>query len=261
MPYNTFLQRIGYHWPCVALATILAGETHADDETALPLSLRDEASCNGLTYLQVTRYLPHADLYLARVADDPARLGISDLLAFFTEEQLTNALPWDIRLQHKGPGEIQAAIRAHAASIQPICSLTPADVQQAVPQPDFSALTFHPLAETIAITRDELCDALQATLLEQQEETNQVGTSPSQAAHAIQQALLLAALDKLMERLWQTPSQATSLLSQARCKLLVQLRRWQHWTRQRIVNASPRWSQMRECVVWELTIGIPVRIA
>lgn len=156
MPYNTFLQRIGYHWPCVALASILADETRTDDETDLPLSLRDEASCSGLTYLQITRYLPHADLYLARVADDPARLGASDLLAFFTEEQLTNALPWDTRLQPKEPGEIQAAIRAHAASLQPICSLISADVQQAVPQPNFSTLTFHPLAETIAITRDEL---------------------------------------------------------------------------------------------------------
>src|SRR5260370_5054322 len=93
LPPNTFLQRIGYHWACVALAPILADDTRADDDTTLSLSLRAEAGCDGLTYLQVLKYLPHADLYLASVAYDPSGLAASDHLAFFTEEQLTNALP------------------------------------------------------------------------------------------------------------------------------------------------------------------------
>src|SRR5258708_38638749 len=113
MPQSTFLQRTGYHWPCVALASILSDDTRTDDDTTLSLSLRAEASCDGLTYLQVLKYLPHADLYLASVACDPADLAASNLLAFFTEEQLTNTLPWDIRLQHQAADEIRMAIRVH----------------------------------------------------------------------------------------------------------------------------------------------------
>lgn len=256
----TFRQRTGFHWPCVALASILADDICPEENGVSSLSLREEASEDGLTYFQIIRYLPHADLYLARVASNPAGLGESDLMAFFTDAQLTHALPWDVRLQQKGSGEIIAAIRAHAAALQPHHrSMSAVEADAITAMQGSSASTLHPLKTTIEITRNELCAAMQATVAEQQENTRHVGVSPAEAAHLVQQALLLAALDKLMVRLWQTPGQACSLIAQMKCKILALLRRWQQQTRQRVVNATARWCQVRKTVVWDLTIGVPVR--
>lgn len=253
----SFFQRSGYHWPCVALATILANDIRAEENDHHPLSLRDEASENGLTYLQVVRYLPHTDLYVARVACDPEALGTSDLLAFFTEAQLTYALPWDVRLQSKCSGEIRTAIDAHAASLRPARAR---QVHQEGSQQVCPMLPLNPFPEAVEVSREALHDALQATVAEQQGETRQVGVSPTQATQTLQQALLLAALDQLMARLWHTPNQARSLLAQARCKVLARLRTWQQYTHQRVVTAAPFWHAAKGCVLWRLTIGIPVAL-
>lgn len=180
----SFFQRSGYHWPCVALATILANDIRAEENDHHPLSLRDEASENGLTYLQVVRYLPHTDLYVARVACDPEALGTSDLLAFFTEAQLTYALPWDVRLQSKCSGEIRTAIDAHAASLRPARAR---QVHQEGSQQVCPMLPLNPFPEAVEVSREALHDALQATVAEQQGETRQVGVSPTQATQTLQQ--------------------------------------------------------------------------
>lgn len=258
MVQQIFLQRIGYYWPCVALASILANDTHAEDDHPQPPSLRDEASFDGLTYLQVIKYLPHADLYQARVASNLADLAQSDLLVFFTEEQLTKTLPWDCRLQYKRSDEIITAISAHAALFEHPCIGELHKEQRVIKKRGDSALSHHPLTETLEITHKELHDAMQATMAEQQENTRQMNVSLTEIAQMLQQALLLAALDKLMSRLWQTPNQARSHSSQAKCKLLALLRRWQQRTRRRVVNAAPRWSRTLGQVVFVLTIILPV---
>ena len=45
MPHRTFQQRVGYHWPCVALAESLTDDIfQEEDEDIRTLSLREEAS-------------------------------------------------------------------------------------------------------------------------------------------------------------------------------------------------------------------------
>jgi hypothetical protein len=253
---TTFHQRVGYHWPCVALAALLTDdicqEEHTDTHT---VSLREEASYQGLTYIQVLKHLDNTDLYLARVAWSPLLLNESDLQAYFTEEQLFYTLPVDVRLQQKRPEDIISAIRAHAATLLPIRML--ATGRQETPS-EATALTLHPLAETIEVTREDLTVAMQAAVVADQEATQTTHTSPTRAAHLLQQALLRAALDALMRQLWQTPGRARSRIAQARCRLLAALLRWQEETRQRVAMARAIWKQSLGNVVWELTVGVPV---
>src|SRR5260370_18233668 len=97
--YRTFLSRIGYYWVCVAPATILCGDrAPEEDSDAAPLSLREEASCNGLCFLQVLRYLPNARLYTARVAAVPSKVKAQPFEIFFTEDHLPSLFPWHFRL-------------------------------------------------------------------------------------------------------------------------------------------------------------------
>lgn len=259
MGHYAFRERAKFFWPCVALNSILTDDICTEANGVTQLSLREEVSRDGVFYLSVIKYLP-ADLYLARVASDPANLGASAMLAFFTEEQLLYMLPWDIRTQDKAADEIIPAIYAHAAVCQPVCRLVVAVEQQAQPEQDFSVLAFHSLSENIEITRNELHTAIQEIVTEQQEDVCQVGASRTKAAHLLQQALLRAALDTLMHRLWETPGKARSLGMQAQCKLLILLRRWQERTRQQVVRAVPRWCEVQRQVVFVLTIGLPIRI-
>jgi hypothetical protein len=256
MPQSTFRQRVGYLWPCVALASTLTDDICHDigDDHEI-LSLREEASHEGLTYLQVLKYVENTELYLARVASQPALLEESNLLVFFTEEQLAYTLPVDIRLQWKCSGAIICAIKAHAATLLSVQVTYP---EQQETRSEVVELILHPLAETIEVTHEDLTAAMQATITELSEAMPGVGISPTRTTHLFQQALLRAALDVLMSRLWQTPCQARSRRAQARCKLLAALQRWQEQTQQRIVTAQPHWKQGAGKVLWELIIGIPV---
>lgn len=257
MPQSTFRQRVGYHWPCVALASTLTDDIcHEEADGIHTLSLREEASYEGLTYIQVLKHLEDSDLYLARVAYNPSLLEESDLLVFFTEEQLSYTLPVDIRLQRKRPKGIISAIKAHAATLLPARATVTSP--QLVAPSETAPFALHPLSETIEVTREDLTAAMQATVAAQQEATQSRSTTPTRAARLLQQALLRAALDTLMCQLWQTPSQARSRIAQARCKLLAALQHWQEKTRQRVVIAHAIWKQTLGEVVWELTIAIPI---
>jgi hypothetical protein len=253
MPQCTFWQRAAYQWPCVALASILADDICQEEGHISSLSLREEASRDRLTYLQIIKFLPNADLYLARVASDPEKLAESDLLAFFTEDQLLYTVPFDVRSQTKRPDQVIAMINAHAAALKSPSVRTKEDRQERIqaPEPDFTERTLHPLAETIELTRDELQDALQITVDQQDE--SPAGVSPNRATQILQQALLLAAIEQLMGQLRHTPS----LIAQARCRLLVRLRHWQRATQQKVVNARARWSPALG-QMWEVRIGVPL---
>jgi hypothetical protein len=77
-----------------ALATILDNSEMKQEENGeTPRSLRQEASRDGVCYLRVLRHLPHTDLYAALVAATPDLLQARPIPAFFTEEQLSSAVP------------------------------------------------------------------------------------------------------------------------------------------------------------------------
>lgn len=258
MLQKMFLHRTGLYWTCVAPDYILADDCKNEEDGEPSLSLREEAGHQGLCYLRVFRYLPYASLYQAQVSSCPDDFYADHPIAFFTEEQLAYALPYDCRLQGKRPGSILRTLAAHGASLLSLLcprTLTTGDASCTATLTS-TMLPLKALAEPIEVNQDELREALIAAAAEQQEETNRL----ADATQVLQQALLRAALDALMRRLWQTPSQARSLLFQARCKLLALLLRWQQKTRQRIVNAVPRWNEAQGRVMWQLTIGVPVQV-
>src|SRR5579885_1545401 len=127
---RTFAQRIGYHWTYVASATILSDEILETSEEEHPQSLRAEASAQGLCFLRIMRYLPHAGLFHGQVAATPKLLQTQPLDAFFTEEQLCGILPYDCRLQQRKdeplpPATLLARLSAHAKACHPATRVTP----------------------------------------------------------------------------------------------------------------------------------------
>ena len=130
--YPTFLQRIGYHWICVAPATVLCAEYLPEEDTEEPIcSLREEASKDGLCFLSVHRYIPSAELYVARVANDPEKVKEQLFSIFLSEEQLRAALSWDCRPQGKNPAKILTTLFEHERAIQPLRPI-PEQPQQAL---------------------------------------------------------------------------------------------------------------------------------
>lgn len=55
MPKSSFGPRASYFWTHVGLATLLNDDMPLEDGEAPALSLREEASAEGLTYLQVLK--------------------------------------------------------------------------------------------------------------------------------------------------------------------------------------------------------------
>ena len=75
----------------------------------------------------------------------------------------------------------------------------------------------------------------------------------------LQQALLSAIIDTLMEQLYQAQEHTLALTLKARCALIAQIQRWHRQTcQERVVNAVARFSPERQQVVWRLTVGLPV---
>jgi hypothetical protein len=91
---QSFDQRMSFDQTYTAMATILDNSEMKQEENGeTPLSLRQEASRDGVCYLRVLRHLPHTDLYAALVAATPGLLQTQPIPAFFTEKQLTYAVP------------------------------------------------------------------------------------------------------------------------------------------------------------------------
>lgn len=237
---SSFGSRASYFWTHVGLAMLLNNDVplEIDEEVDLVCSLREEASAEGLTYLQVLKPLVGTDMYLARVASHPARLAESSLLVFLTEEQLCYTLPFDIRLYGKNSSEVIRAIRAHAATLLPPC----------------------PLTETIDIPAPLLVEAVQITALELDACTASA-SSPRAARSLLQQAYLKAAIDALMHQLWHVPTQVQGMSVRARCKLLAALQRWQRQTRIAMVQGMPHWDEVQGCMIWTLTIILPTLLS
>ncbi len=252
-PTRTFAQRIGYLVTCCIPADILSDESTCSEDSS---SLRGDASCNGLSYIQVIRALED-HVYMARVAASPERVpqGYTILL---TEQQLYASLPWDERLewedhlctQRRSPEAVLTLLHAHAAEVQPLPKLPPD--RTAAPTCISPMLT--PL-DIVEVTQEDIQDAI-AMVTKQGKNVDQKQRRTSQ--FQLQQALLSSAIDALMSQLYQTQEQVHALTIKARCALLAQLQRWhRHSQHERLVNASPHFSPERQQVLWRLTIGLP----
>jgi hypothetical protein len=284
---RTFLQRVGSHWICVAPAAILSGTCEPVDSSS-PRSLRDEASCDGLCYLQVLRQCKCGDLYQARVAARPEDVEAQTFMVFFTEEQLTCALPWDCRMQNKVPESILAILHAHANEVRPTHKL-PAREGAPVHTPA-PAVPLQALDEVVTLSTVALQEAVGGMIQRASQDTDSTSKKGSrsfrrqltfmrEAVQAIfttpadddmskrinnfhiQQCLLRVIIDLLMERLYQGQEQAHALLIKAKCALIARLQRWQRYTKQPVVNAIPVFDEERQQVLWHLLVGVPVSTA
>jgi hypothetical protein len=253
---RTFTHRIGYCITCVIPASVLSADPVDQEDTS---NLRTDASQDHLSYIQVTRMLENG-VYLAHVAASPDRAS-KGYTVLLTEQQLSFALPWDQRLewedhlctQKRCPEAILTLLRASAAEVRPLRKQVPAPAEEvAVPLP-IPMLT--PL-ETVEVSQEEMQDAI-ALVTKQGKNIDQKQrrTSPFE----LQQALLSAMIDALMEQLYQTQEHTLALILKARCALLAQVQRWHRLTNQeRLVNAVARFSPERQQVMWRLTVGLPV---
>jgi hypothetical protein len=269
IPYRSFFQRFGHLGVCVLPAEALSGDLlRVDPEThIMPPSLRQSASVFGLCFARVLRACADG-LYWADVAATPDLLDAQRVL--LTEEQLYHALPWDIRLVQKQPGDFRTLLFSHAQEVQPVQQqaidqdpvLTPAPIVPLVPLEEAA----------VVVTVGDLQEALDPHASDSDRFDNpgnglfeRITRKPRRApshrprigSFAMQQAFLRAMLDALMTQLYQAHDQATALLLKARCGVLALLQRWHRLTCQRVVNAVPVWSEARHGVVWQLTAGVP----
>ena len=244
---RTFLRRLG-HWVCVAPATLLCGNSLVNEEKTPLASLREDASRDGLCYLQLV-WVVSDDLYLARVAPSPDELSADALTAFLTEEQLRFAFPWDCRLQGKSPARILTLLCGHAARLLPARQTLPPPAQEALP-------TETEIEEEELVTLGHVVVS-QACLASHfgQQGAAKTGNTNDARVH-VQQSLLLAVLHTLTSPM-RHASEAHKTLLEARCTLIDKVRQWQKQTRQRVVNAVPFFDAQTHHLSWQLSLVIP----
>src|SRR5450755_4588913 len=245
---RTIASRIGYLITSVIPARLLSDEPiDAED----PSSLRTDASHEGLSYLRVSYQLSEG-MYVCRVAASPDRAA-KGYTVLLTEQQLYFALPWDQRLEWEDhlctrkrcPEATLALLRASAAEVQPLTKRVPAHTDVAAAPLPVTALT--PL-DTVEVSQEDVQDAI-ALVTKQGKNIDQRQRRTNQ--FQLQQALLSAMIDALMEQLYQTQEHTLALTLKARCALLAQIQRWHRQSHQeRLVNAVARFSPERRQVVW-----------
>jgi hypothetical protein len=269
---RTFFQRFGTQGICVLPSDVLSNDIlRLDPEThMIPPTLRKQASVLGVCYARVLRSFADG-LYWAEVAATPDLVEVQRVL--LTEEQLYHALPWDIRLQDRSPEALRDLMFAHAQTVRPVqrqATLEQADTTSLVsaaltPTP---VLPLEALADaTVEVTKDELQEALAPHSPDETGEdlfeliagkVKRLSFTQRVGSFMMQQAFLRVMIDALMAQLYQTQGHLAALSLQGRCAILAQVQRWHRVTRQRVVNATPVWSEERQRVVWQLTAGVPV---
>lgn len=257
MAHRTFFERFGHHGICVLPAEVLSDDPLTDPEKheIIP-SVRQHLSAHGLCYAQVLKACGD-HLYWATMAATPDLANAERVL--LSEAHLRCALPWDIRLVSKCPGEIRRCLFAHAAAVQPLfphegkeceAALTPAPVAPLKPLTDI----------TVVVTADELQAAFGPCVEEQHTATNRYPVFKQIGSLSMQQAFFQVMIDTLMERLYAAKERVIALALKARCATIALLQRWHRYTHQQYINASPVWSQERQSVVWQLTVGVPASL-
>jgi hypothetical protein len=269
---RTFFQRFGTQGICVLPSDVLSNDLlRVDPEMhTMPTTLRNQASILGLCYAHVRRSFTDG-LYWADVAATPDLVDAQRVL--LTEEQLYHALPWDVRLQDREPDTIRTLMFAHAQTVRPVqrqTTLEQADttsiaVAALTPAP---VLPLEPLADaTVEVTTSELQEAFDPHFPDETSESlferstgkvKRLSFIQRVGSFTMQQAFLRAMIDALMTRIYQAHDHLAALSLQGRCAILAQVQRWHRVTRQRVVNAIPVWSEERQRVVWQLTVGVPV---
>ena len=272
MVARTFFQRFGTQGICVLPADVLSNDLlRVDPQTRMiPPTLRKQASTLGVCYARVLRSFADG-LYWAEVASTPDLVDAQHVL--LTEEQLYQALPWDIRLQDRQPETIRDLMFAHAQTVRPVqrrTTLEQADTTSRATAALTSApvLPLEPLADaTVEVTTSELQEAFDPHSSDETSESlferitgkvKRLSFIQRVGSFTMQQAFLRVMIDALMAQLYQTQGHLAALSLQGRCAILAQVQRWHRVTHQRVVNAIPVWSEERQRVVWQLTAGVPV---
>ncbi|GCE06121.1 hypothetical protein [Dictyobacter aurantiacus] len=259
--YRTFPQRIGFHWTCVALASILSDDIQIDAASGdgeEEMSLWDEASNEGLCFLRIVRYLPHARLYEGLVAKSEELLAAAPAKAFFTEDQLYNTLPCDIRIRtilsrdtsfarEQGFARVVKQIETHARVIRPAFYRT---------EPAMAPVRTLELIGAPALAPEELLVSAESvdTHLETLRQSHP-DTTADQVEYCIQQAFLLAAVDALMTRLYELHDAACASIVRPWCAQVATVQRWHRDNRRNVVRAMPL-SKPR----WRLHIHAPIQL-
>ncbi|GHO88036.1 hypothetical protein [Dictyobacter formicarum] len=240
----TFQKRVGFHWICVAPATILSDEICSDEEHSV--SLREETSSNGLCFLSIFRHLPHADMYEAYVAATAEDLRSCPLTIFVTEEQLYYALPYDCRMEQKSAAQIQAILFAHAEKVKPAILTTPSENVQIEEQ-----VMLEPLPEPISVSSQAIEKAIEEVC---------PMAAPKIWAPTIQQSLLCLALHTLQHEMQHNFKHIELSLLEAWHALIKQTRKWHYAHQQQVVHVVREFDRRNKQPVWNLYIGIPEQL-
>jgi hypothetical protein len=252
---RTFFQRFGHHGICVLPLDALSDDPLIDPDTheELPSLRRQISLVNGiyhnlLCYARVLR--PCGDgLYWANVA---ATLDFANTeRVILTEKNLHYALAWDIRLQSKSPADVLKLMEIHAREVRPLQQVEP--IPEPTPVP---VVPLQVLKEAVILSTDEVQDAI----ADVRKEIKHRVASRFVGSFGMQQALLRAIIDTLMEQFYRTKDHLSALALKARCATIALLQRWHRRHRQRVVNAVFDWSDEHQAMVWHLTIGVPVPV-
>jgi hypothetical protein len=255
-----FFKRIGYLELCVLPDDVLDNTSLPDPETGdAPPSLRQSASADVLCYARVL-YACVPGLYRAKVGASPDQVSASPdqvdqdhELITLTEEQLTYAQAWDIRLQNKHPEYIRHILFACAEKDLPTPAPTGHISEEAVnPAPAVSLQATEP----IEVSANDL---QQMFTPERQTPSRKLSLFlvPRPSVFVLQQRLLSAMLAILKQQISQAREQSEARALQARCTLVTQIQQWHRKTHQRVVHLTLDWSRSYQGEVWHLTLGVP----
>ncbi|GCE15319.1 hypothetical protein [Tengunoibacter tsumagoiensis] len=267
---KTFQRRVGFHWTCVAPATILPDLCFSmgEDGSEVMPSLREEMSREGLCFLRVLG-IASDGLYLTHVSPSPYSIQTDYTTVFLSEEDLWMAYPWDCRFQRSGvtPAKIVSFLQAHAQNVRPFQpnTLSQRAERTFFPEESLTAL------ESLILPIDalpELQNIEDESLIPSVEDVKEDLPSHQRVYHNLvhrhiasptgQQILLMAVVDALMSQLYGMVDQRQALLLQQRCVLVEQVRHWHLLTHQCVVHALFSSGGMNE-PCWHVTVGVPSR--
>jgi hypothetical protein len=261
MGQRTFFQRFGHHGMCVLPDNVLSDDPLTDPETGEELpSLREQVSlANGINhrFFSYARVLQTCGdgLYWADVAATPD--FVNTFRVILTEEDISFALSYDVRVQGKSPAQILKMMAAHARAVRPMQRVAPVVTPELSPAP---VLPLEPVA-VVEVSNEALQEAIGLVTMDTHKDTNQRRVSRPIGSIWMQQAFLRVIIDALMTQLywsrWAQESAGASTI-RAQCATVSSLQRWQRHSRQRCVNAVPVWREEQHAVMWQLTVGDPL---
>lgn len=288
MTQLSLAKRVCYHYPYVMLAAILSADSVDGEDMS---SLRADASNEGICYIRVIRSFDDG-WYLVRAAVRPELLA-EGYTVVLSEGQLAYALPWDCRLQHASPQRICIVLHAQARGLHParvpVCGTKGLTTSQILARDPPVPLQLLDLG--VVLSTEVLQDAIRCTVKEACSDTNTATNKENKKGlrslrmqlafvraviktiyrdptdhemstridtFHLQQALLRAVIDTLMEQLYQAQEHALAFALKALCALVAWVQRWQRQVKQRVMSVIPFFDEQRCQVVWQLLVGVPL---